>query len=95
MIEDLAKSMAPELDFEYIGIRPGEKIHEIMCPADDSHLTLEFKDHFVIQPTIQTTDDFDFINLSIHQFVLIEPGQFVILHLLFELFSSQHLEEIS
>jgi UDP-N-acetylglucosamine 4,6-dehydratase len=35
-----------------IGIRPGEKLHEIMCPRDDSHLTLEFADHFVIQPTI-------------------------------------------
>nr|MBX2860841.1 hypothetical protein [Vampirovibrio sp.] len=37
-------------------IRPGEKIHEIMCPADDSHLTLEFPDHFVIQPTIRFND---------------------------------------
>ena len=33
-----------------IGIRPGEKLHEIMCPADDSHLTLEFADHFVLRP---------------------------------------------
>ena len=60
LIEDLAKSMAPDLGIEYIGIRPGEKIHEIMCPEDDSHLTLEFKDHFVIQPSIQTSDNFDF-----------------------------------
>jgi UDP-N-acetylglucosamine 4,6-dehydratase len=35
-----------------IGIRPGEKLHEIMCPADDSHLTLEFEDHYVITPSI-------------------------------------------
>ncbi len=35
-----------------IGIRPGEKLHEVMCPADDSHLTLEFDDHYVIKPTI-------------------------------------------
>jgi len=35
-----------------IGIRPGEKLHEMMCPADDSHLTLEFSDHFVIRPSI-------------------------------------------
>ena len=59
-ITDLAKSMAPNLKIELIGIRPGEKIHEIMCPEDDAHLTLEFKDHFVIQPSIQTSDDFDF-----------------------------------
>jgi len=51
-IVDLAKSMAPDLPQKVIGIRPGEKIHEVMCPADDSHLTLEFADHFVIRPTI-------------------------------------------
>ncbi len=49
---DLAKAMAPNLPHKIIGIRPGEKLHEIMCPADDSHLTLEFADHFVIKPTI-------------------------------------------
>ena len=36
-----------------VGIRPGEKLHEIMCPTDDSHLTLRFQDHFVIKPTIK------------------------------------------
>lgn len=51
-ITDLATAMAPDLKQTIIGIRPGEKLHEIMCPADDSHLTLEFEDHFVIRPTI-------------------------------------------
>ena len=51
-IVDLATAMAPDLEQKVIGIRPGEKIHEIMCPADDSHLTFEFEDHFVIRPTI-------------------------------------------
>ncbi len=51
-IVDLAKAMAPNLPIKIIGIRPGEKLHEIMCPADDSHLTIEFKDHFVIMPSI-------------------------------------------
>jgi UDP-N-acetylglucosamine 4,6-dehydratase len=55
-IVDLATAMAPHLKQKIIGIRPGEKIHEIMCPADDSHLTLEFRDHFVITPTILFTD---------------------------------------
>ena len=55
-ITDLAKAMAPELPHEFIGIRPGEKIHEVMCPADDSHLTLEFRDHYVIRPAIFFTD---------------------------------------
>jgi UDP-N-acetylglucosamine 4,6-dehydratase/5-epimerase len=60
-IIDLAKSMAPNIPVEIIGIRPGEKIHEIMCPADDSHLTIEFDDHFVICPSISfyaSKDDF-------------------------------------
>jgi UDP-N-acetylglucosamine 4,6-dehydratase len=52
-ITDLAESLAPGLPHEIVGIRPGEKLHEIMCPADDSHLTLEFDDHFVIQPSIR------------------------------------------
>jgi UDP-N-acetylglucosamine 4,6-dehydratase len=59
-ITELAKAIAPNLPHQIIGIRPGEKLHEIMCPADDSHLTLEFDDHFVIQPTIQFADIADF-----------------------------------
>jgi len=57
---ELAKAMAPHLPQKIIGIRPGEKLHEIMCPADDSHLTLEFDDHYVIQPTIQFAYQADF-----------------------------------
>lgn len=52
-IMDLAASIAPDLPTRIIGIRPGEKLHEIMCPADDSHLTVEFEDHYVIRPTIK------------------------------------------
>ena len=52
-MSDLANAIAPDLPHKIIGIRPGEKLHEIMCPADDSHLTLEFNDHYVIKPTIQ------------------------------------------
>lgn len=52
-IVDLARAMAPDMPAKVVGIRPGEKLHEIMCPADDSHLTLEFDDHYVIRPTIR------------------------------------------
>ncbi|MCP0914813.1 UDP-N-acetylglucosamine 4,6-dehydratase (inverting) [Legionella sp. 27cVA30] len=52
-IIDLAMVMAPDMEKRVIGIRPGEKLHEIMCPADDSHLTLEFHDHYVLRPTIK------------------------------------------
>ncbi len=51
-ITDLVESIAPGIQTHLIGIRPGEKLHEIMCPLDDSHLTLEFKDHYVITPSI-------------------------------------------
>lgn len=57
---ELAKAMAPDLGIKIVGIRPGEKLHEIMCPADDSHLTLEFADHYVICPTIQFAHVTDF-----------------------------------
>ena len=50
-ITDLAKAIAPELPIKVIGIRPGEKLHEVMCPADLYYETLEFDDHFVIMPS--------------------------------------------
>jgi len=52
-IADLAAAMAPDLPIRIVGVRPGEKLHEVMCPADDSHLTLEFADHYVLRPTIK------------------------------------------
>lgn len=55
-IVDLGAAMAPNLKQDIIGIRPGEKLHEIMCPADDSHLTVEFDDHYVLTPSIRFFD---------------------------------------
>ncbi|MEX2525589.1 MAG: UDP-N-acetylglucosamine 4,6-dehydratase (inverting) [Gammaproteobacteria bacterium] len=52
-IVDLAEAMAPGMPRQIIGIRPGEKLHEVMCPSDYSHLTLEFDDHYLIKPTIK------------------------------------------
>ncbi len=52
-VVDLAGAMAPSYKHKIIGIRPGEKLHEIMCPKDDSHLTIEFDDHYVIRPAIR------------------------------------------
>ena len=51
-IVDLATTMAPNLPIKIIGVRAGEKLHEVMCPGDNYHLTLEFSDHYVIMPTI-------------------------------------------
>lgn len=51
-ISDLCKAMAPGLPIKIIGLRPGEKIHEVLCPADSSRNTLSFKKHFVIKPEV-------------------------------------------
>jgi UDP-N-acetylglucosamine 4,6-dehydratase len=47
---ELARCMAPHLPQKVIGIRPGEKLHEIMVPADDARQTLEMNDRYVIIP---------------------------------------------
>jgi len=49
-IMDLAKAVGPDCEYEFVGIRPGEKLHEVLVPKDDARRTLEFEDFFVIQP---------------------------------------------
>lgn len=49
-IMDLAKAIAPDCNYEIIGIRPGEKLHEAMIMEDDARHTVEFDTYFVIQP---------------------------------------------
>ena len=49
-IMDLAKAVAPDCEIDYIGIRPGEKIHELLISPDESMQTVEFDDKFVILP---------------------------------------------
>lgn len=56
-ITDLATAMAPGLPHRLIGIRPGEKLHEMMISRDDSLNTLEFAEHFVITPSIRFIED--------------------------------------
>lgn len=52
-IVDLAKAMAPDLPIHIVGIRPGEKLHEMMCPGDMAFHTFEYEDHYVIAPAIK------------------------------------------
>ncbi len=60
-ITDLAKAVAPHLPQETIGVRPGEKLHEVMITEDDARVTVELDDRYVICPSNQgwTRDHLD------------------------------------
>ncbi|HET8704905.1 MAG TPA: UDP-N-acetylglucosamine 4,6-dehydratase (inverting) [Pseudomonadales bacterium] len=59
-VTDLVSALGPELRTKIIGIRPGEKLHELMVPRDDSRNTIEFSDHFVIRPHSIYIEEVDF-----------------------------------
>lgn len=59
-ILDLVKAIAPNAGVRIVGIRPGEKLHEVMCPSDLYYDTLEFADHFVIKPSTQFSMKIDY-----------------------------------
>jgi UDP-N-acetylglucosamine 4,6-dehydratase len=50
-IIDLAKAIAPESSLEFVGIRPGEKVHEVLISEDESRATVEMEDMYVVQPS--------------------------------------------
>ncbi len=52
-IIDLIIAMKKNAKIKIIGLRPGEKIYEIMCPRDESHNTIEFKKYYIIKPSIK------------------------------------------
>ena len=49
-VADIANVIAPGVEWEIIGMRPGEKMHEILIPEDEARNVLEFEKHFVVQP---------------------------------------------
>jgi len=55
-IMDTAKAICPNCKVEIIGIRAGEKLHEVMVPRDDARNTVEFKDYYVIKPAFRYFD---------------------------------------
>ena len=55
-IIDLVKALDKNIKHHIIGIRPGEKLHEVLCPADSSRDTLEFKDYYLIKPSPHNID---------------------------------------
>lgn len=54
-ILDLVEAMQGSREHEIVGIRPGEKLHEVMVPSEVAHHSIEFDDHYVITPAIRFT----------------------------------------
>jgi UDP-N-acetylglucosamine 4,6-dehydratase len=63
-IMDVAKVVAPECRTQTIGIRPGEKLHEVLITGDDAAHTVEFSDHYVIQPNDVWWDRDEYVKAS-------------------------------
>jgi UDP-N-acetylglucosamine 4,6-dehydratase len=57
---DLARAIAPECRHDIVGIRPGEKKHEVMVPADEAGYTFEYDTHYVIAPAFHDWSSFDY-----------------------------------
>ena len=55
-ILDLVESISGKREYDIVGIRPGEKLHEVMVPQEMAHHSLEFDDHYVITPAIKFFD---------------------------------------
>lgn len=70
-ILDLVQAMSGKTDHDLIGIRPGEKLHEIMVPEEMAHHSIEFDDHFVITPAITFFEE----SVNYTQNKLFEKGQ--------------------
>ena len=49
-IMELAKALAPECRTEIVGIRPGEKLHELLIPDEDARRSIELDDYYVVKP---------------------------------------------
>ncbi len=59
-VVNLARAIGPECRLEIVGIRPGEKLHEVMIPADESRNTFEYDTHYIIAPAFHEWEAFDF-----------------------------------
>jgi UDP-N-acetylglucosamine 4,6-dehydratase/5-epimerase len=52
-VTDLARAMAPQAELEQVGLRPGEKMHELMVTKEDSRKTFDYGDHYIIYPQVE------------------------------------------
>ena len=63
-ITDLARVIAPDAEFEIVGIRPGEKLHEEMISVTDARRTLDIGDYYIIKPDFEWGPDFKLEGVS-------------------------------
>ena len=56
-ITELARALAPDCKHKLIGIRPGEKLHEIMITEDDARHTIEYSSFYIIEPEFKWTSE--------------------------------------
>jgi UDP-N-acetylglucosamine 4,6-dehydratase len=67
-VTDVARVVCPGIPTENIGIRPGEKLHEVMITEDDSHYTYEFEKYFaIISPTLRAAGVYDKIGKKVEE----------------------------
>jgi FlaA1/EpsC-like NDP-sugar epimerase len=55
-VTDICKAMAPDAKMKIVGIREGEKIHEVMITKDDSRSTYDYGDYYIIYPNFEWFD---------------------------------------
>lgn len=89
-VTDLAKAMAPNLPIKIVGIRPGEKIHEMMISAEDARNTIEFDKYYIIMPDLgglreamkhdgkKVADNFEYHSGNNKEWLLIEQMKHLI-----------------
>ena len=65
-IIDLARVIAPEAEIEIIGIRPGEKLHEVLISEDEARSTVELEDMYVVQPAVSPWFGYEWEKLGSH-----------------------------
>jgi UDP-N-acetylglucosamine 4,6-dehydratase len=67
-VTDVARVVCPGVPTEVIGIRPGEKLHEVMITEDDSHSTYEFEEYFaIISPVLKSLGVYDAMGTKVEE----------------------------
>ena len=75
-VTDIAHAIAPNIPHKIVGIRPGEKLHEVMIPFDDNRLCYEFNDFYLIKPTINFNRHVDYSKTSLGEMGSYVPSDF-------------------